>query len=78
MIFYSPIVRMEAFSLKQRLIMTGMKSNSLPKIAIGGNSSPAHSENMENTVYVTFSQPASAKGECSESYQTFRLLIWLV
>lgn len=62
---------MDALSLKQRLIITVMKSNSLPKIAkvnveervLGRQLSPAHSENMEIKSFVTFPLPASAQSE---------------
>ncbi|VDL62313.1 unnamed protein product [Hymenolepis diminuta] len=62
---------MDALSPKQRLIMMGMKCNSLPKIAkvnveervLGRQISAAHSENMENKSFVTSPLPASANGE---------------
>nr|CDS25291.2 hypothetical transcript [Hymenolepis microstoma] len=66
-----PQLKMDSLSPKQRLIMTGMKYNSLPKIAkvnveeriLGKQISPSHSENMEHKSFATLSQPPSAQGK---------------
>lgn len=71
--FCSQFVEMEALSPKQRLILAGMKCNSLPKIAkvnvevheIGSNSL-TRSESMANKNLVTPSLSASAKSERGE------------
>ncbi|VDO10360.1 unnamed protein product [Rodentolepis nana] len=65
---------MDALSPKQRLILTGMKYNSLPKIAkvnveeeekgiLGKKISPSNSENMVQKSFATLSQPPSAQNK---------------
>ncbi|KAL5106340.1 hypothetical protein TcWFU_007653 [Taenia crassiceps] len=64
------LIEMEVLSPKQRLILAGMKCNSLPKIAKVnvevheiGNDSLTRSESMANKNLVTSSLSASAKSE---------------